>query len=98
LRQKLASLEIELATLRAEKKRWSGYLERQDDTGIDSPYALSKALAGERFNVVILKDRLGSESAKVKGLEAHMLRINQEVDYFSLFAEKASVSKKYPLA
>jgi FtsZ-binding cell division protein ZapB len=79
LREKLASAEIEVVKLRAEKKRWTGFLEHQDETGIDSPYELSKTLATERLELALLKEKSGLESAKQKGLEEHIRQLEIQV-------------------
>ncbi|KAJ1554365.1 coiled-coil domain-containing protein mad1 [Cladochytrium tenue] len=80
LRRRLAAAEIEAATLRAEKSRWTNFLEGHDETGMESPYALSKALASERIDAALLKDKAGLEAAKSKALETQVLRLGEELE------------------
>ncbi|KAJ3410220.1 Mitotic spindle assembly checkpoint protein MAD1 [Chytridiales sp. JEL 0842] len=79
LRQKLATAEVEVSKLMAEKKRWTGFLQGGDETGVDSPYALAKALAAERLQIASLKEKLGAEAAKQKGLEEHNNQLESQL-------------------
>ncbi|KAJ3296724.1 coiled-coil domain-containing protein mad1 [Borealophlyctis nickersoniae] len=93
LRQRLAGLEVEVATLRAEKVKWVKFLEERDDTGIDSPYALSKKLAQHRLEVATLRDKLGEEMSKKSGREARISRLEQEVK--ELADKRKEAEEKY---
>ncbi|KAJ3332347.1 coiled-coil domain-containing protein mad1 [Blyttiomyces sp. JEL0837] len=79
LRQSLAAAQMEIAMLLAEKKRWTSFLEQNDDVGIESPYALTKALASERLEIALLKEQFGADAAKVKGLEAHVAQLEERL-------------------
>lgn len=79
LRSQVAQLEIEVGTLRAEKLKWVKFLEDSDETGIDSPYALSKLLAKQRFEIASMKDRLGEEMSGKASRDAYIARLEQEV-------------------
>ncbi|KAJ3214973.1 coiled-coil domain-containing protein mad1 [Dinochytrium kinnereticum] len=79
LRGKLGEAEAELSLLRAEKKNWSGFLEKEDCVGFESPYALSKSLAKERFELAVLKEKSGNEAANQKGMKAYIEQMENEL-------------------
>ncbi|KAJ3116354.1 hypothetical protein HDU96_009817 [Phlyctochytrium bullatum] len=79
LREKAGSLETEVSRLNAEKKKWTEFLEKEDPTGFDSPYALSKSLAKERFELALLKEKTGAANAYQKGMQAFIQELENEV-------------------
>ncbi|KAJ3042793.1 coiled-coil domain-containing protein mad1 [Rhizophlyctis rosea] len=79
LRSRLGAMEIELLTLRAEKDRWAKFLEERDDSGLESPYALSKTLAKQRLENSVLKDRIGEEVTRRNAREGHVARLESEL-------------------
>ncbi|TPX39288.1 hypothetical protein SeLEV6574_g07322 [Synchytrium endobioticum] len=82
LRKRCAELEVEVAKLQGEKLRWTTFLEKQDNTGMDSPYALSKELAKNRMEIVILKDRIGEHGAKMKAKDQYISQLEHQAHEF----------------
>ncbi|KAI8843000.1 mitotic checkpoint protein-domain-containing protein [Chytridium lagenaria] len=79
LREKLGETEMEVASLRAEKKKWSAFLELDDCIGFESPYALSKSLAKERLEFAMLKEKFGQENATQKGMLSYIDQLEGEL-------------------
>ncbi|KND00966.1 uncharacterized protein SPPG_04065 [Spizellomyces punctatus DAOM BR117] len=89
LRGRVDELEVEISQLRSEKARWTKFLDEKDETGIDSPYALSRALAQQRFELAVIKERLGEEEAKRTGRENYILRLENELQEWMQKAKEA---------
>ena len=79
LRTRLATLEVDLTTLRGEKAQWKRFLEEKDESGMDSPYALSKALARQRLEHTILRGQLDEEVERRNRREEHVARLEEQV-------------------
>ncbi|KAJ3077964.1 coiled-coil domain-containing protein mad1, partial [Quaeritorhiza haematococci] len=80
LRNHAAQLESQLTSLLKEKARWTSFLDPRDETGIDSPYKLSKALAEKRFELAALREKSGSDAAKIRGMEARIGWLEEELE------------------
>ncbi|KAJ3056250.1 coiled-coil domain-containing protein mad1 [Rhizophlyctis rosea] len=79
LRTRLATLEVEVTTLRGEKAQWKRFLEDKDESGMDSPYALSKALARQRLDFRIIRGHLDEEIEKRNRREENLARVEEQL-------------------
>ncbi|KAJ3187875.1 coiled-coil domain-containing protein mad1 [Gaertneriomyces sp. JEL0708] len=73
-------LEVEISQLKSEKARWTTFLEASGEKALDSPYQFAKALADARFELALLKEKLGEESAKRGGRETYIVELESLVD------------------
>ncbi|TPX35521.1 hypothetical protein SmJEL517_g02138 [Synchytrium microbalum] len=75
LRKRCAELDTELSKLKGEKLRWSSFLDKEDNTGMDSPFALSKELAKNRLDLIISKDRIGKHDAEIRAKDEYIAQL-----------------------
>ncbi|KAI9098249.1 hypothetical protein DFS34DRAFT_659086, partial [Phlyctochytrium arcticum] len=80
-------LALEVAHLKAEKARWTKFLEKQDDTGIDSPYTLSRKLAELQEHNRQLRLNNGIDSIKQQQFNIKITRLERTVSEWQSWAQ-----------
>ncbi|KAI9095806.1 mitotic checkpoint protein-domain-containing protein [Phlyctochytrium arcticum] len=94
VQERADALDLEVAHLKAEKARWAKFLEDHDDTGIDSPYALSRMLAELRLENVRLREKLGQGDSERLGFKLTITRLEKEVTEWQVRARDLEAKRE----
>ncbi|RUS31888.1 mitotic checkpoint protein-domain-containing protein [Jimgerdemannia flammicorona] len=93
LRERLGELEVENALLKKEKVQWASFLDKRDNTGIDSPYFLAKTLAAQRYEIAGLLENQGTLTAEIKSRDTYITKVE---GYMQELKEKyTSLDERY---
>jgi len=79
LHEKIFQLEIENSKLLNEHTKWTSFLEDKDTINFDSPQEIAKALASQRIECALLKQKEGEFNAKFASQQEYINELETKV-------------------
>ena len=79
LHEKISQLEIEKSKLLDEHIKWTAFLEDKDTIGFTSPQDLAKALAEQRIEYALLKEKEGKFNVKFASQQEYINELENKV-------------------
>ncbi|KAG4088465.1 hypothetical protein H8356DRAFT_958512 [Neocallimastix lanati (nom. inval.)] len=80
LHEKIFQLEIENSKLLNEHTKWTSFLEDKDTINFDSPQEIAKALASQRIECALLKQKEGEFNAKFASQQEYINELETKVN------------------